>query len=244
MSEQLTDQEAAQVLNGASETTCPFCGKEFESVHAMRGHLASHRRQASSGAATAKTPPGKAEPRQPVVSVTQLLDAAGRQIVAKAVKNAKADAHILMFVVPHVGLALAGQESDPKTGALAVRSRAEMAGELILEIRDPDVLRTVLRILGAYNSVHEMTKAGELVTSLAVAGAVDARAIPPDFKISAGPIEFPIAEATIGDVVAEWSRRGLYEQPPEGGEGPEHPPFPPTGAQPGAEVVRGGVEST
>jgi hypothetical protein len=256
MSEQLTGDEVARALNGAGEATCPICGREFESIQAMRGHLASHKRQAEQAAKAAK---GAAPPaRQAVVSVVQLIDAGGRQIVAKAVKNAKADAHILMFVAPHVGLAIAGQEAgkpgDEDPGRLPVRSRAEMAGELILEIKDPDVLRTVLRILGAYNSVHEMTKAGELVTGLGVAAAVDARAIPPDFKLQAGPIEFPIAEATIGDVVAEWTRRGLYEQPEPGGgqpggEGPagEHPPFPPTGgqgAQPGAEVVRGGVENT
>lgn len=252
----LTQQEAAAALNGGLDpTTCPECGREFETVQAMRGHLASHRRGASQD--RAKQPPGAGTPkRAETVAVSQLLDTAGREVVAKAVKNAKADAHILAFVAPHVGLAISGQDPDKQPaewrrdnpGAIFVQSRAELAGELILEIRDPDVLRTVLRVLTAYNSLHEFTKGGKLIGDLAVAGAVDARVIPPDFKIEYGPIQLPIAEATIGDVVAEWERRGLYQRPegppPEGAEDGEHPPWPPTGQPPGAEVVQGGVENT
>lgn len=255
MAEQLTDQEAAVVLNGADPTTCPECGREFPTVQAMRGHLASHRGKQARAGQTG--PPGGAQGaiRREPVSIAQLLDAAGKETVRKAVKNAKTVGNLLAFGAPHVGLAIAGQDPAQQSpewrlenpGAIYVRSRAELAAELILEIRDPDVLRQVLRILTAFNALFEVEKVAELGGSLIVATAVDVRVIPPDFKMRVGPMELPIAEATIGDVVAEWQRRGLYEQggppPPGGGDG-GHPAWPPSGGQPGAEVVEGGVTNT
>lgn len=212
---------------------CPECGREFETLQAMRGHRASHTRQANK----------KPEPKAPAEKgISATLDAAAKATVAKAVRNTKALANfpLVMAVAPHTALAIAGLET-PERG-IVVRSRAELAGQLILEIHDPEVLRQTLRLLGAYNSLFEMTAAAELVTSVAIAGAVDARAIPPDFKVKMGPLELPIAEAAIGDVVKEWERRGLYvaaavdQAPEEGG--------PATGTPPGAEVIEGGVTET
>lgn len=255
MAEPLTDQEAAAVLNGADPTTCPECGREFPTVQAMRGHLASHRGKQATQKPGAQ-PPGAGQPgRAAQVTISQLLDAAGKETVRKAVKNAKTVGNLLAFGAPHLGLTIAGQDPAQQSaewrvenpGAIYVRSRAELAGELVLEIRDPDVLRQVLRILTAFNALFEVEKVAELGGSLVVATAVDVRVIPPDFKMRVGPMELPIAEATIGDVVAEWSRRGLYEQggpPPAEGGGDGHPAWPPAGDQPGAEVIEGGVTNT
>jgi len=229
----MSDESAGQA---EGPFACPECGREFETVAAMRGHQASHSR---------KPAPKKPEPRTPAdkeKGISAALDAAAKATVLKAVRNTKALANfpLIMAVAPHTALAIAGLES-PERGVV-VRSRAELAGQLVLEIHDPEVLRQTLRLLNAYNSLFEMTAAAELVASVAIAGAVDARAIPPDFKIKMGPLELPIAEAAIGDVVKEWERRGLYvaaavDQAPDG-EGP------PMGTPPGAEVVEGDVTAT
>jgi hypothetical protein len=224
----MADESAAQAEGSFA---CPECGREFETLQAMRGHLASHKRQ-----------PKKPEPKPAEKGISPTLDAAAKATVAKAVRNTKALANfpLVMAVAPHTALAIAGLET-PERG-IVVRSRADLAGQLILEIHDAEVLRQTLRLLSAYNSLFEMTAAAELVTSVAIAGAVDARAIPPDFKIKMGPLELPIAEAAIGDVVKEWERRGLYvaaavdQAPEEGG--------PATGTPPGAEVIEGGVTET
>ena len=215
---------------------CPECGREFESLPAMRGHLASHKRQPAKPSRQAEKPVEKV--------VSQALDAAARQTVAKAVRNTKALANfpLVMAVAPHTGLAIAGLTLE--SGEVVVRSRADLAGQLILEIRDPEVLRQTLRLLNAYNSLFEMTAAAELVTSIGIAGAVDARVIPPDFKIKMGPLELPIAEAAIGDVVHEWERRGLYAAADAGAAPDEQQQPAPTGTPPGAEVVEGGVTET
>lgn len=227
----MSDESAGQA---EGPFACPDCGREFDTLQAMRGHQASHSR---------KPAPKKPEPKAPAEKgISAALDAAAKATVLKAVRNTKALANfpLVMAVAPHTALAIAGLET-PERG-LVVRSRAELAGQLVLEIHDPEVLRQLLRILNAFNSLFEMTAAAELVTSVAIAGAVDARAIPPDFKIKMGPLELPIAEAAIGDVVKEWDRRGLYvaaavEQAAEEGG-------PAMGTPPGAEVVEGGVEGT
>lgn len=229
----MSDESASQA---EGPFACPECGREFDTLQAMRGHQASHSRQPA--------PKRKPEPKPPADKgkITEALDAAARATVAKAVRNTKALANfpLIMAVAPHTALAIAGLET-PERGVV-VRSRAELAGQLVLEIHDPEVLRQTLRLLAAYNSLFEMTAAAELVTSVAIAGAVDARAIPPDFKIKMGPLELPIAEAAIGDVVKEWERRGLYvaaaaeASADEGG--------PPMGTPPGAEVIQGDVTET
>lgn len=228
----MSDESAGQA---EGPFACPECGREFDTLQAMRGHQASHSRQPAK-----KKPESKPTPEK---GISAALDAAAKATVVKAVRNTKALANfpLIMAMAPHTALAIAGLET-PERG-IVVRSRAELAGQLILEIHDPEVLRQTLRLLSAYNSLFEMTAAAELVTSVAIAGAVDARAIPPDFKIKMGPLELPIADAAIGDVVKEWERRGLYVAAAVD-QAPDEDGARAMGTPPGAEVVEGDVTQT
>ena len=241
MSVQLTAEEAAAALGSApklEEFICLTCGRVFDSQAKLNGHQAWHKTPA--GKQAKKPEPPKQETQRPI---TAALAEGAKATVEKAVRNTKALGHfpLVMALAPHTGLALAGLKDEG--GRVIVRSRAELAGQLIMEIRDAEVLRQVIAWLERYNALFELSAAADLVGSLAVAGAVDARVIPPDFtvKLPVGgmQLELPVVQAAIGDVTAELAARGLYETPEAAPETPGN-----NGQTPGGEQIAGGVEST
>lgn len=247
MSTTLTAEEAAAALGGSAAAEafqCPQCGRTFDSAAKLNGHLGWHKTAAGRAAAAGgKGKPDKPTPPAPSPGIPESLLELAKSETAKAIKNTKATAHfpLVMGLAPHTALTLAGLKDDQ--GNVIIRSRAEIAGELILEIRDAEVLRRVVAMLRWYNSLFELTKAADLIGSVAVAGAVDARVIPPDFTIHVPvggmQLDLPIVQAAIGDVTAELAARGLYES----GEQPPETPGE-NGATPAGETISGGVENT
>jgi C2H2-type zinc finger len=247
MGTQLTEEDLAALAQGSpdgagAELECPECGRMFSSQASLNGHLASHR----GGKAKSRAQASRERPPTPAGKAVG-LDGAARTIVNKAVANTQTvGAFLAATVAPHTGLAIAGLK-DPRTKQVIVRSRAEVMGEIILgqlaSATSPDEMQRAARmieLLRRYNALFEYTAFGDVAGSLAVAGLVDARVIPADFKIQFGNIELPVAVATIGDVVAYYEDQGLYEAPPKPGPGDEPPPRPPGEA----EEIAGGVEAT
>jgi hypothetical protein len=246
LSTQLTEEDLEAIAAEAPEQlVCPECGKTFGSPAALNGHLAAHRGKSK----TAKAAQSSRERPKPKGSPSAGLDAAARVIVNKAVANTQTVGAVLAAIpfTAHTGLAIAGM-IDPQTKQVLVRSRAVVAGEILLgqlaAASSQDELQRaaqILELLRRYNSIFEYSALGDVVGSIGVAAAVDARLIPPDFRLKVGMFEVPIVEATIGDVVAELERQGMYEPAP--GESPPYPPAP-DNSEPGAEVIAGDVTET
>lgn len=258
MSQQFTEEDlAALTANGTpdgAEFICPECGRgPFASQAALNGHLAAHRgkggkavakalREGQGAASSRERPKAKGSPFAG-------LDNAARGIVNKAVANTQTVGAVLAAIpfTAHTGLAIAGM-IDPQTKAVVVRSRAVVAGEILMgqlaSATSQDELQRaaqILELLRRYNAIFEYSALGDVVGSLGVAAAVDARLIPPDFRIKFGAFEIPLVEAAIGDVVAELDRQGMYEP----GPGEQAPPQPPVeNTEPGAEVIPGDVTET
>lgn len=250
MSDREARAAAAEILNGeaaapdqaAAELECPECGRTFTSQASLNGHLAAHRgRGAKAGRAQAT----RERPRTSTPAPAKIAGLSGeaRTVVNKAVANTQTVGALLSLVAPHTGLTIAGYR-DPQTGAEVVRSRAAVAGDILLghiaAAQSADELQRaaqILELLRRYNSIFEYSALGDVAGSLVVAAAIDARVIRPDFKLKVGQLELPVVEATIGDVVQELDRQGLYAEAPPNPEDGGQAPAP-------AETVEGGVEAT
>ena len=222
---------------------CDECGREFASENALNGHLSAHRGKPA-GAGKSRAAASRERPKTPPAKLAGIAGEA-RSIVNKAVANTQTIGAFLMMVAPHTGLAIAGLR-DPNSKRVIVRSRAEVAGEILLgqiaSATSSDEIERAARIvelLRRYNSMFDYSAIGDLAGSIAVAAAIDARFIRPDFKVKVGQFELPIVQATIGDVVAELEREGLYaEAPADEAEAPAGPPAE------GPETIEGPVEAT
>jgi C2H2-type zinc finger len=245
MSSQITEEDVAALgaETPSGETLeCPECGRPFSSAASLNGHLASHRGKAKGKAqASRQRAGGKAPPSGGLESIA-------RTVVNKAIANTQVVGGFVMLVAPHLGLAIAGLR-DAQTQKVIVRSRAEITGGILLSniaaaqtAEQIQRAAQILELLRRYNSIFEASALGDVVFSLAIAGAVDARLIRPDFKLKVGQLELPVVQATIGDVVAELEREGLYDQPLE--EQPLAESQDGQAGPVGAEVVVGGVEAT
>jgi len=252
MATTLTPEEAEAALAGASpaELECSECGRTFASQSALNGHLAAHRGGAkgrTKAQASRERPKGAAATAGKAVG----LDGAARTVVNKAVGNAQTVGALLAAIpyTAHLGLTIAGY-TDPDTKLVTVRSRAAMAGDLLLghlaSAQTPDEIQRaaqIVEVLRRFNMIFEGGDLANLGASIGVAIAVDARMIPPDFGVKLGPVEIPVVQLTIGDVVAELDRQGLYspaEDGPYPGPGDAAPPRPPGEA----EEIAGDVTAT
>jgi C2H2-type zinc finger len=238
---QLTDQDLEELAArapagatspaGAGELECPECGRTFSSQASLNGHLAAHRGGAkgrTKAQASRERPKGKhTTPDKPVG-----LEGSARSVVNKAVANTQGVGALLASIpfTAHVGLTIAGY-IDPDTKQVRVASRAAMAGDILIghlaAAQTPDEIQRaaqIVELLRRYNSIFEGGELFNVGASLAVAAAVDARVIPPDFGVKLGPMEVPVVALTIGDVVAELDRQGLYEQQAPAGPGETPPP--------------------
>lgn len=250
MGSQLTEKDleelAAQAPEApAGELECPECGRTFTSQASLNGHLAAHRGGAkgrSKAQASRERPKGKqTTPGKPAVG----LEGSARTIVNKAVANTQGVGALLAAIpfTAHLGMTIAGYV-DPETKEVRVRSRAAIAGDILLgnlaSASTPDEIQRatqIVELLRRYNMIFEGGDLANLGASLAVAVAVDARMIPPDFGVKLGPVEIPLVAMTIGDVVAELDRQGLYDQPEPG-------PPPPSYTVEDVEGIDGGVTAT
>lgn len=253
MATTLTPEEAEAALAGGAppgELECLECGRSFTSQAALNGHLAAHRGGAkgrSKAQASRERPKGAAATAGKAVG----LEGAARTIVNKAVANTQTVGALLAAIpyTAHLGLTIAGY-TDPDTKLVTVRSRAAMAGDILLghlaSAQTPDEIQRaaqIVELLRRYNMIFEGGDLANVGASLAVAVAVDARMIPPDFGVKLGPIEIPVVQLTIGDVVAELDRQGLYSPAEDGaypGPGDTAPPRPPGEA----EEILGDVTQT
>jgi len=235
-----------QIAVDPSEFVCPVCGKAFASENALNGHQAAHRTAGAKPASKARASRERPAPPKDKAarSAGAGLDAAAKNIVSKAVANTQSVGLLLFMVAPHLGLAIAGAK-DPRTNQVVVRSRAEVAGQILLgnlaaasSAEELQRAAQIVELLRRYNAIFEYSALGDLAGSLAVAAAIDARLIQPDFRIKVGQLELPVVSMTIGDVVEELERQGMY-QAAEPSDESSPPPSPP-----GEEFVEGGVENT
>ncbi len=251
MGTQLTEEDLrAAGLDAETELLeCPECGRTFGSAAALNGHLAAHRGKQAAGRKAAAGARDSRERPKPKGSPSGGLDPAARAVINKAVANTQAVGALLTAIpfTTHTGLTIAGLV-DPQTKQVIVRSRAIVAGEIlsgqIAAATSQDELQRaaqILELLRRYNTIFEYSALGDVAGSLLVAAAVDARLVPPDFRVKVGALELPIVEAAIGDVVHELDRQGFYEAAP-GEQPPPEPPAPNT--EPGAETIAGDVTQT
>jgi hypothetical protein len=202
---------------------CPDCSRTFRTA----ANLGAHRRLAPDHSRPASEP-------KPAAKTAVTPDA----VLALAVENLRNDGALLAATVaPHLGVAIHGN-SDPDQGPLVV-SRAVMAGNLLRGRIEKDA--RLLRLLLAWNRLHEVPEGLQLAASLGVALAVDTGRLAPDqtFVLKVAGREFPIQPAAlaIGDVLDYVAANSAPAPPPEGEAGRN-------GQVSAPAVVAGGVEAT
>lgn len=121
------------------------------------------------------------------------------EVVGEAVANITTLAGYIMPIAPYTGITVMGVPGE-KEGEWIVRSRAEMAGSVLLEHakRNRRVLAAVARFNLMFKNVEIIEVAGAVVAS----AAVDAKLVEPDATIKLpGGIEAPILYPAIGDTI-------------------------------------------
>lgn len=122
-------------------------------------------------------------------------------VVSEAVDNVKAIATMfVMPVAPYTGVTLAGVPDPEKKGEWLVRSRAEMAGAVLLEHAKSNP--RMLAIIHRFNLMLKNVALVEVVGSVVASVAVDAHLVEPDAAVVLpGGVEYPILMPAIGDVI-------------------------------------------
>jgi hypothetical protein len=199
-------------------------------VFPTAARLAAHRRMAPDHA----RPPTK-EPAKKVLDADAVVDL--------AVENLRNDGAILAATIaPHLGVAIHGVESERK-GEWIVKSRAVMAGNLIRERarKNPQLVR----LLGAFNKLHETPEGLILAASLPAAIALDTGRMNPDsvieLQLFGKPLHVQPMRLVLGDVI-DYVKQETEAGPPSGEKFPQSPANP-NGA-PAPSQVSGGVEAT
>lgn len=135
------------------------------------------------------------------------------EIVGEAVANLTALAGYLMPFAPHTAVALTGVPHPQQEGAWLVRSRAQMAGNVLLEHA-----RTNARVLAAiarFNALFQSVEVVELVTSVGAAIAVDAKLVDPHATVRLpGGLEASVMAPMIGDVIGFVDSQLAAQTPP------------------------------
>jgi len=122
------------------------------------------------------------------------------EVIGDAVANVITLAGFVMPFAPYTAVTLAGVPGE-EAGTWVVRSRAEMAGAVLLEHakRNNRVLAAVHR----FNLLFKNVELAEVVGSVVASVAVDAHVIPPDATMALpGGMKLPILAPAIGDTIA------------------------------------------
>ena len=129
---------------------------------------------------------------------TASVDLVAKEVIDTAVANVKGLCLYLAPFAPYAAITLMGAQDE--SGAELVRSRAEMAGRVLLRQaeNDPRIVRAVAR----FNRLFESVEAVEVIGAVGASVAVDAKLVDPHLRIRYGPVEFPILEPVIGDTIA------------------------------------------
>lgn len=143
---------------------CEECGARFEKSISLNNHRRIHARE---GGGTATSATAEASRTRP--STAAPAGVVEREI-ALAVSNTKAAAAFLYPLAPHLAVTIAGAEDSE--GAVLVRSRADVAGELLLSQAKTNP--RILNVVRAYNRLYEGGAVIDLALSVGAAGVVDA----------------------------------------------------------------------
>jgi hypothetical protein len=142
------------------------------------------------------------------------------EAVGEAVANVITLSGFLMPLAPYTAVTLAGVPHPEQAGQWLVKSRAEMAGEVLLEHakRNKRVLAAIQRFNLMFKNVELIEVAGAVAASV----AVDAKLVPADATIALpGGIQMPILAPAIGDTIEyiaaqqEAARAQGIEVPPQ-----------------------------
>jgi hypothetical protein len=189
---------------------CPECGDQFDTPFLLGRH-----RFQKHGVRSTATPDARRSHRKKTsgpsrTRPTQTNRVAGveevaRKEVDKAVGNLIVIGGYLTIVLPHTGLAIAGDEGG--NGRLPVQSRAAIAGDLLFERAKRDA--RVLEALQRFNQLFEGSAAAKLVVDMAAVVAVDIGVVDPHMEVEVGPFRegtqfgpLKPVEMVVGDVVA------------------------------------------
>lgn len=246
---------------GQRRYQCPDCPNSYTDRSTLRRHrLTKHGRAGSSSSSSSAPPPSRpaTAPRLP----SGELDDPDR-VVAEAVANTQGLAGILAAVgLPYLGVTLAGVETEQ--GQVIVRSRAVIAGELLLPHarRNARILAWLIR----YNQVFKGGTLFDLAGSVGAATVVDAAGVAvllqggdpeqaqeaqhfvADTSIQAGPLNLQPIRLAIPDVIdyvrqveAAQAAQLAAAAPARNGRSRRKKE---TTEPAGVEVVEGGVEGT
>jgi hypothetical protein len=120
------------------------------------------------------------------------------EVVGEAVANMTTLAGFLTPIAPYTGITISGVRD--KAGEWVVKSRAEMAGSVLLEHAKRN--RRVLAAVQRFNLMFKNVELLEVVGSVVASAAVDAKIVEPDASVKLpGGAEFPILYPAIGDTI-------------------------------------------
>jgi hypothetical protein len=156
----------------------------------------------------------KEEGRRPGRRAAGGVDLVADEVVGEAVANVITLSGFLLPLAPHVAITLAGVPDPEDREAWLVKSRAHMAGNVLLEHAKRDA--RVLRAVDRFNRLFTNVEIVEVVASVGAAVAVDAKLIDPHATIRLpGGLEAPVLAPAIGDVIAYVdAERAAMEQAP------------------------------
>lgn len=138
------------------------------------------------------------------------------EVIGEAVDNMITLAGFAMPIAPHTAVTIAGvpePDTRPEEGRWLVKSRAVMAGNVLLEHakRNPRILQVVARFNLMFKNVELLEVAGAVVA----AAAVDAKVVEPDAVVALpGGLEMPILAPVIGDTIAYIAAQQAQASPP------------------------------
>ena len=155
---------------------------------------------------------GRAEPSTTRGDVELIAE----EVIGEAVDNIVTLAGFAMPIAPYTAVTIMGvpePDTRPEENRWLVRSRAVMAGNILLEHakRNPRILQAVAR----FNLLFKNVELVEVVGSVVAAGAVDAKLVPPDATIALpGGAEMLLLAPAIGDTLEYMAlQQGQEPQP-------------------------------
>jgi hypothetical protein len=125
------------------------------------------------------------------------------EVIGEAVANMTTLAGFLTPIAPYTGITIAGvpgKNDENGNPTWIVKSRAEMAGSVLLEHAKRN--RRVLAAVQRFNLMFKNVELLEVVGSVVASAAVDAKIVEPDASVKLpGGAEFPILYPAIGDTI-------------------------------------------